>query len=251
MFGYRISAHKLRDNDEAQREAFDFLLSAYRMDGHVLGKELITLSVGDRLEAYVQVPATDAFDAGLANEWTAKSLERLQEVGLSAPEFTVIDGNEPVSACGCSDRTSLILFTTYVELLPPIKCGDCFHPVPLYRLPRMNNDEFCEVMTWQSNYQACDTMFMNSGTGERFGYRQMSQIDSALTHEGQAICRHFEDKTGAPTYYYLHRYYRRSNTLEAARLCPGCGGEWKLPRQWHDRFDFKCDVCRLISVFAP
>lgn len=218
----------------------------------MLGRELISLSVGDRLEAYVQIPASDAFDDRFASEWTTKALKGFQEAGLSGPEFVEIDGHEAgTEACGCHNWSSLILFTTYVQLSPPVSCGDCFRPIPLYRLPRFESGEFNEVIIWQSNYQACDTLFMNSGAGERFGYRQTSRVDSALTRQGRDLCKHFEDKIGKPTYYYLHRYYRRSDAIEAARLCPGCGGAWKLPGAWHDRFDFKCDNCRLISVVAP
>jgi len=252
MLTYKISARKLRRNDEAQREAFDFLLGAYRNDGHVLGRELITLSVGNRLEAYIQVPATDAFETRFANEWTTKALKGFQDAGLSDPEFVEIDGDEiGTEACACQDRSSLILFTTYLQLSPPVSCGECFRPVPLYRLPRFSNGEFYEVITWQSNYQACDTLFMNSGPGEQFGYRQTTRVDSALTQQGRKLCRHFEDKLGMPTYYYLQRYYRRSYAQENARLCPGCGGAWKLSDLWHDLFDFRCDNCRLVSVMAP
>jgi predicted nucleic acid-binding Zn ribbon protein len=252
MLAYKISALKLTENEVAQREAFGFLLHAYRMDGHVLGRELITLSVSRRLEAYVQIPAADAFESRVASEWISKALESMREAGLSAPEFTEIDGDETgTEACSCDERSSLILFTTYVQLSPPVTCGDCYRAIPLYWLPRFDNDEFREVMTWQSNYQACDTLFMNSGPGERSGYRQMSRVDSHLTRDGRAICKHFEDGTGRPAYYYLHRYYARSQAREAARPCPGCGGDWALSGRWHNYFDFKCDDCRLLSAAAP
>ena len=252
MLTYKISALKLTENEEEQREAFDLLLSAYRGDGHVLGRELITLSVGRQLEAYVHIPAADAFEARFENEWITKALEGIKQSGLSNPEFMEVDGDDNgTEECRCQERTSFILFTTYFQLSPPLKCGDCYRPIPLYRLPRFDSGEFHEVIRWQSNYQACDTLFMNSGPGERFGYRQMSHVDSRLTLDGRAICKHFEDHTGKPAYYYLHRYYGRSDAEEAARACPGCGGDWALSSQWHDYFDFKCDNCHLVSIVAP
>jgi predicted nucleic acid-binding Zn ribbon protein len=129
MLTYKISARKLREDDKTQLEAFSRLLGAYRGDGHVLGRELIALSVGNRLETYVQIPAADAFDARFANEWTMKALAGLREAGLSDPEFSEIDGDETeTEPCECGDRSSLILFTTYIELSPPVNAAIAFVP---------------------------------------------------------------------------------------------------------------------------
>ena len=44
-------------------------------------------------------------------------------------------------------------------------------------------------------------------------------------------------------------YGARSRARELARLCPMCGGSWRLEEPWHI-FDFKCDRCQLLSNIA-
>jgi predicted nucleic acid-binding Zn ribbon protein len=252
MLVYKIVARREREfSDEAQFEAFDQLLGAYRLDGHVLGRDLIAVSLKGHLESYVLVPANDAFQPQSMNEWIQKQRDKAKLVGLSEPD-TVQIGNDPSEpgACECTNSGSLILFTTYLEIQSPVRCGDCFLPVPLYRLPRFESGEFVEVISWASAYKSCDSLFMGSSTGERFGYREMSRANSSLSLRGRAICKHFEEGTGKPSYYYLHRYYGRSRSVEASRECPGCRQQWLLKEKWHSLFDFRCETCRLVSCLS-
>ena len=122
---------------------------------------------------------------------------------------------------------------------------------PLYRIPRDRHGEQNDVMCWQSDYQACDTLQMNTATGDRFGTHQLSAVDSSLSVRGRAIARRIEEATKVPTYYYLYRYGGRSGALERKRRCPGCGGAWLLRYgAWHDEFHFRCTRCRLLSNIA-
>jgi len=246
-----VAQRERQQGNGAQFDAFGGLVGAYRLDGHVLGRELMTVSLDQRIEAYVFVPAGDAFDPATENEWILKRTDEAKAAGLSEPAFVTVgdDTSEP-DGCSCTASNSLILFTTYIQIQSPVRCGDCFRPVPLYRLPRFKNNEFTEVISWADDWKACDSLFMGSTTGERFGYREMSQIDSSLSRHGRAICAHFEQGTGNAAYYYLHRYYGRSRAVEEARKCPGCGGEWRLAERWHNLFDFRCEKCRVVSSLS-
>ena len=64
-----------------------------------------------------------------------------------------------------------------------------------------------------------------------------------LTSSRQA----FSASTGLPVYYYLHRYRTRPRATDALQPCPACGGPWKLAEPLHERFDFRCDACRLLA----
>jgi hypothetical protein len=57
-------------------------------------------------------------------------------------------------------------------------------------------DEYDDVVHWQSNYQACDTLQMNSSVLERAAMREMSRLDSQLTRDG--ILRY---RTGPSTFF--------------------------------------------------
>lgn len=246
---FRIVANRNRALDrQLQNDAFDGMLGTYRRDGHILGRELMTVSDDLKLEAYVFLPANDAFDPRFYNNWIRKSIADAAMSGLSEPDFVEV-GNDSseLDGCQCTDFPSLILFTTYLQIQSPVRCGRCFRPVPLYRLPRIKGEESAEVISWNDDYKACDSLFMNSATGERFGYREMSKPDSSLSRRGREICRFYENSANIPCYYYLHRYYGRSKSAEENRRCPGCGCDWHLNAKWHNFFDFRCDSCRLIS----
>lgn len=88
----------------------------------------------------------------------------------------------------------------------------------LLSLPE-GEEEPGSMRQWAATYRACDALFMLSGTGERFGYRQMARLGSPLTREGREICQAMADRMGKPWYYYLHRYYSSQS-----KTCPGCGG---------------------------
>ena len=240
------------DDSEDQRDAFDGLLGALRLDGHILGSQFPTLVSPERYEAFVLLPAADALADENQNSFVVDGMNKLITVGGQVrPEVTIIgeDYSEP-NACVCPTRTSLILFTHYLSLQSPVKCGQCFLPVPLYRLPRFSSGEFVEVIAWADDYKACDLLFMNSATGEQFAARQLSRSDSSLSVRGLDLCACLSKMTGAAVYYHLNQHYGRSKTTELSRLCPKCRSEWRLTQPWHRLFDFRCDHCKLLSNIA-
>lgn len=242
-----VTERHVHSDIQGQLDSFDALLGAYRGNGQILGRDQMTVSLEHRIEAYVFAPAIDAFKPEVQNERIRRQIREIKQDGLSEPKFEFIgdDLSEP-DGCICLNSSSLILFTTYLQIQGPIRCGDCFRPVPLYRLPRFKGENFQEVNCWDADYKSCDSLFMNSLTGERFGYGEISKIDSSLSERGRSICKDLERCTGKAVYYYLHRYYGRSKAAEAARRCPSCRREWRLSERWH-LFDFKCDGCRIVS----
>jgi len=131
----------------------------------------------------------------------------------------------------------------------PLACGDCRQPVPFYRLHRLDLSTREALLWWQSNYQACDRLFMSSGFGEMWAYRQMSRIDSGLSKDGRELSASVEAKLHIQVFYYLHKYWGRSQAMECKRRCPGCSKPWLLPKP-QGLFDFRCEACRLLSSKA-
>jgi predicted nucleic acid-binding Zn ribbon protein len=231
-------------------DAVNRLLGALRMSGQICGKEWPIVRRDSGCAAYVLLPAADALSPEHHSVYVQQALEKLASAGLSEPRITILgedlDGDDP---CLCGTPPSYVLYTTYVSLEAPVRCGGCFLPIPLYSLPPMNHGEYSDVISWQSNYQACDTLQMNCLVLERAATREISRVESALSQQGLGICREWAASTGVPFYYYLYRYGARSRARELARLCPVCGGSWRLEEPWH-LFDFKCDRCRVLSNIA-
>lgn len=227
------------------------LLGALYRNGQTLSREYPLALDGTELTAYLAIPERDSLDAPRHNSYVAKGLGALRDLGSPCLSVRIV-GEDPASAdvCTCADRGFLILYTSYTCLESPVRCGKCFCPVPLYMLPKTYDDEYSDICSWASYYQACDTLQMGCVVGERFGFQQMSNLDSDLSVLGIAVCRNIRQVTGIPTYYYLYRYAGKGKRFERARKCPSCGGEWLLDEPMHNLFDFQCKECRLLSNMA-
>jgi predicted nucleic acid-binding Zn ribbon protein len=224
------------------------LLACWLKNGQILDGWL-TAEQEDGLLAFVSTPAEDSLLDTFANRYVRKLTERVTEYG-GPPEVRLLGmESESRPACECKSSPAFVLFTTYLGRESPLRCGDCFNPVPLYRIPYIHDEEYSEVLKWEADYKACDTLQMHIETGERFGERQMGRHDSSLSRRGRELCTSISSLTGRPTYYYVHKFRARSSLEEDQRRCPDCGGEWKLGERWH-LFDFKCDSCLLLSAIA-
>ena len=128
---------------QRQLYAFDDLVSSLIQDGHILGRENRIILLPDECVLYAFLPAGDALEPTTWNPHVKQSMENLADVELRLPQVEILGKAEEVSiACECPNSTWFILFTHLFEVHSPVKCGDCFHPVPLYRLPRPKNGGF-------------------------------------------------------------------------------------------------------------
>jgi predicted nucleic acid-binding Zn ribbon protein len=171
---------------------------------------------------------------------------------VDRPKVTHL-GIDPESRppCRCRKRPFLILFTTFMNAEPPLRCGACFGPVALYKVPGTNDaGNHQNVVWWQDTYQAMDWLFIGTGPGERFAHDQLSRFDSELSTNGRELARKLEKKVRVPVYYYLSKHFGRSDQAERKRKCPSCGKAWLRKEPLHRIFDFQCHSCRLLSNVA-
>jgi predicted nucleic acid-binding Zn ribbon protein len=238
-------------DEDAGANAISRLLGALRQNGQVLGCEWPVFDTGPEYRVVVMVPEPDSLDLRLHNQWVRRDLDGLTPAGLDTPQVEVL-GPDPGSAepCDCREPCGYLLWTTYMNLESPLRCLDCFGPVPLYRIPPTDSSGYNRVMSWQTDYQACDTLQMNCSTLEHPGLAEMSGLRSSLTQRGREICDQITESTGHPTYYYLFRYFGRRRRREEQLSCPSCHRGWRLAERLLDHFDFRCDHCRLLSNLA-
>jgi predicted nucleic acid-binding Zn ribbon protein len=225
------------------------LVAVLHKNGQVINFDYPIAVDGKLLRTFVTILEPDSLDLKYANKYVLSEIAAAIELGFSEPQFQLIGASPDISegtACKCQS-SHYVLYTHYLEIGSPIKCGDCFGHVPLYHLPKTyDGDEYYDIYIWDRNYRACDTLQMH-GTAERFGIRQMSDLRSSLAKQGREICDKLTHLTGKPVYYYLYRYQVKTTMIkEKQRRCPSCDGEWLLEQKLH-LFDFKCDACRLLS----
>ncbi len=226
-------------------------LAALLHNGQI-GDDMLIAKIKGGYLATVSLPEADALASRFANNWVRKSLRELRALGIERPKVTDI-GLDPESRapCRCRKRPSLILFTTFLHDESPVRCGACFGPIALYRLPATNEaGHHQDVLHWRDTYQAMDWLFIGSGPGERFAHEQLSRFDSELSRDGRELARALERKVRIPVYYHLSKYFGRSDRAERSRKCPSCGKAWLRNEPLHRIFDFQCRRCRLLSNVA-
>lgn len=233
-------------NDEIA-ELLDCLLSALRMNGQICGDEFAVVHHDAAYSVRALIPAHDALDSAHNNFYIERNLAQLRVSGVGETAIQVLD-REAMRAneCDCSAPAAYILYTTYISLESPLRCGDCFLPLPLYRIPPTYDHEYYDIISWKSDYQVCGRLWMNDHTLVRATYRQLAKPDSGLARQGRAICHKIQASTGVPTYYYLFHFTPpQARTL--IKRCPECGNNWRLAEPWHDMFALRCDICLLLA----
>jgi predicted nucleic acid-binding Zn ribbon protein len=231
MFTAKVSFPKGSSEPAQVAGAAHDLLSSWYQNGQVVGDTWAFADAAANVEAYVSVPEIEALERVHNNVYANRALDALAE---RAPRVSIL-GPDPnlAKSCSCPSRTGLLLFTTYLAHAPPVRCLDCFQPVPLYRLPHLHDQEHLVLLQWAADYRACDTLQMHCTTGERFGEEQLYRHDSALSRNGRDLYSRLEQRTGTPVYYFLHKTRGRSHAAELERRCPSCDSKWLLAKRLH------------------
>lgn len=238
------------DKDQNQEEIIDAMhvyLGALRQGGQIYEKFQPMVKNERGLSVFVLTPEEHSLSEQCATKYSSKRREELEKQAKVELEISII-GIDPEMegvACDCQEPSFYILFTNYIKVGSPLRCGDCFGQIPLYYLK--GSEGYYEVLCWESDYVSCDSLQMNCRTGERFATKQLSDHQSSLSKSGLEICKTIEEKTGKPTFYYLYNYRKISEAKDRGRKCPSCGGDWLLEESLHNIFDFKCDTCGLLS----
>jgi predicted nucleic acid-binding Zn ribbon protein len=239
-------------NDEQLLDKVQSYLAALLHNGQIVGDHTPTAKVSGGYLVIASLPETNALADRFANKWVRKRLRELAAVGVDRPQVTHL-GTDPESRepCRCRKRPFLIMFTSVINAESPLRCGACFGPVALYKVPATNEaGNHQDILWWQDTYQAMDWLFVRTGAGERFAHEQLSRFDSELSTDGREIARTIEKKVRVPVYYYLSKHFGRSDQAERRRKCPSCEKAWLRTEPLHRIFDFECQRCRLLSNVA-
>lgn len=239
-------------NTEDALDKVQRYLAALLHNGQIIGDHTPMAEVRGGYLVTASLPETDALADRFANKWVRKRLRELAAVGVDRPKVTHL-GSDPESRspCRCRRRPFLVLFTTFLNAEPPLRCGACFGPIALYRVPALNDAaNHQDVLSWEATYQAMDWLFIGTGPGERFAHDQLSRFDSELSTDGRELARQLEKEARIPVYYYLSKHLGRSDQAERRRRCPSCGKAWLREEPLHRIFDFQCQRCRLLSNVA-
>ena len=227
------------------------LFGAWSQNGQILDGDWPIIFGKSCCRTIVPCPEATSLRSRHANNWVREGLSELRSHGVLRPKMRLLGrGLESPTSDRCGRPTWYFLMTNFLSIESPLRCGEHYLPIPLYRVPPTDEAGHLDVLRWQSEWKCCDQLQMLCGSAERWATRQISDPHSPLSKGGRKICSVIEDLSGVPTYYYLYRGGGRSAADERKRPCPSCGKKWLLHEPLHDIIDFKCDRCRLISNIA-
>jgi predicted nucleic acid-binding Zn ribbon protein len=230
-------------------EAFDLWLDFYRGSGQAQGNIWPQYLVGNRIVGILHTLEIDSLDPHNDNHYVTRHRKIVEELCGAGVEYRTLGiySEEWQGPCTCEKSDAYLLKTYYTSIDSALICGRCDKTVPLYRLPIYYDYGYMPILSWQTDYIACDKLQMGCQVGERWALNQMQNFDSQLSNQGRMICKKIEELTAVPTYYFLYNY-RRAKKGDSTQPCPSCGQEWRLATVLHDTYHFKCDACRLIST---
>ncbi len=237
---------------EAVDKAINGLLEAWRYNGQILGREFPLLFLDGAFQVRLVCPEKDSLHPKYHSLEVKQALAKLADAFLTAPKIKLLgqDINSEASSPTLAKNWQ-ILYTTYVHTCSPLRCGDTFMPIPLYKIPAVFNGNQKAIIKWQTQWQACDEIQM-AGTfkAELAALAEIQDVKAGLFRTGWDLRGQIECLTQMPTYYYQYHLGEKDIESAKARRCPMCKGDWRLTEPLHEFIYFKCDDCRLVSNLA-
>lgn len=246
---------RLTETHDDALDALYRLAGSLRQAGRVRGREWPCWESGGALNMVVQTVEQGSLDPALDGHWSRKHRRELERLGtLTLTPLGPVPGSLPL--CSCSHRSSLILYTDGLTEEAPLRCGECFAPVPASQLRFAKGEHspadqrYGIVLAWETSYRAIDALQLSAAAGERFAEDQLASWQSDLSQHSRETASAVSEVTGRPTYVYLHTSHGESIELERARRCPSCDAPWLLEEALFGVFDFRCEPCGLLSNVA-
>jgi len=232
----------------AVERAISGLMTELKYHGQIIGQEFPTLLKDGYFVTQVLCPEEQSLAHSNHNQAVKNAISALNDAGILQPKITILGQEVHSDTTDPEHQPSWqMLYTSYVQTCSPLRCGEHFSPIPLYRIPAIANGCFKQLINWQQDWQACDQLQMNGRSAEFAALAEIGELTSSLSQRGMAQRQKIEQLTGVPTYYYLYRVGGENAKSEQNRLCPGCNSPWALPESQHQVIDFKCDNCRIVS----
>jgi predicted nucleic acid-binding Zn ribbon protein len=243
---------KSKVNKDELMDEFGLLMSYYRSSGQTQGRIESQYITGDKIVCLPYTLEKKSLDKKYNNFYVNRQSKKVEELCHSKLIYNTVGKSYDSykASCICRKPDFYILTTNYISIDSPLTCGTCNKSVPLYKLPIYHDYGYKPILSWETNYISCDSLQMNCEVGERWALNQMEEITSPLSRQGLEICKKIKELTSVPTYYYLHNYSKfKGDNL--SRPCPGCNKKWNLKKSLHNRYNFKCDRCKIVSEVSP
>ena len=157
------------DKDELIDE-FGVLMSHYRGNGQTQGKIESQYIKDNKIISLPFTLEDQSLNKKYNNFYVDRQSKKLEELCKSELKFKTL-GKTSASyqkPCTCKKPEFYILITNYLSILSPLTCGTCNQAVPLYFIPKYQDHGYIPILSWETNYNSCDSLQMNNREYERY-----------------------------------------------------------------------------------
>lgn len=186
-------------DQELLLDEFNWLMSSYHKSGQVANGGYTQFISGNKIVALPYTLEKESLNPVHSNSHVNKQVKRLETLCGAAPTYRTIgtDSSKDNETCTCKRPSSILLTALSFSKDSALVCGDCRLSMPLYRIPKTDDDTYSSVINWQLNNQIVDGMDIINLNNE---VPAMSPAFLAAVDQlGFKICSHIEELTGIKT----------------------------------------------------
>lgn len=225
--------------------AFGRFISNLPRCGQMIGESVHGVVAG-RFVAFLQLPHPDSLNPRYFSKYAREDLATLQTLLNAETHFQILaPGDNKAQISSWQTARWLVLYGSSTDGIAPVR-DEALNCIPSYLLP-MDADDQEQLCFWARNQERHLGIWFASGSLETEAFTALADPESALNVKAAELARRVEEATGKPTYIDIFRHYSLPANEEDARKCPLCGAEWRVS---DERFDFRCDPCRIVSHLA-
>ena len=239
-------------------------LESLRANGQIHENYFVVYSDGIEV-AYVNCPETKSLILKNNSKTVKSALRKLKKYYDIKHKVIGLNLTGGGYYCECKNPSFYILQGDTDVDNSPIICGDCGMPVPLYKLPCVDEEMgFSELISWHQAYAtAADMLESDIPLASEFEKELCNPI-SDIAEWGREYCRELEERLQKPVYYNLYNPNGKKH-----RKCPSCGKKLRyismgddqesdsenensdnsriIKANFGDEYDWcACDNCRII-----
>jgi predicted nucleic acid-binding Zn ribbon protein len=252
-FNITITNNRFKEKHDQQYE--DWVHSTYNYiyflerTGQIVKTKYHTIIVNDNtIQVTVFCPEMDSLSLKYCSKSNLKIIKQIElNIGTTIKTtFVGRDADNPNYVV--PDNSSFYILRNGWE--SPLLCGDTHLPIPLYKLPCIDNKniDYDNINYWNRDYESMYGLWLSSGGYEAFSQEQLQDPCSSINKQGRELCKQIEKITNIPSYYFLFNYRTWTAKEDKERKCPITGNDWFIEGKTEEDFiAFKCDESRLVS----
>jgi predicted nucleic acid-binding Zn ribbon protein len=212
--------------------------SIYR-EGQILYKNVPIIKSENNFTAIINTVAFDALNYENRRHYVNKYWNEIETLSESKIMLELI-GTEYLDYSECCKKTSFFILY-FGSLYSPIRCGDCFEPIPIYSIPETNDDGkgYDNIFFWRQNYNSCYQLWFDGTVNEDFHLKQLSDFTSEISIQGFEVCKSIEKTTNKKVYYFLMEF---ENNI---KKCPSCNNDFEV-LELDKEINKICHNCKIV-----